>query len=98
MNKILLILLCLPSIGFGQCDRQQIVDNYHNVYLGSEVSTPQLGWTGNLCHVGLAHRELRFLDWYRSRGDSDFSDSFPDASEIGGPAPINPPNHVIRRA
>ena len=48
MKKILLILICLPSIGFGQCDRQQIVDNYNNIYLGSEVSTPQLGWTGNI--------------------------------------------------
>mgnify|MGYP000064561517 FL=1 len=35
-------------IGFGQCDRQQIVDNYNNIYLGSEVSTLQLGWTGNI--------------------------------------------------
>jgi hypothetical protein len=48
MKKSLLVLICLPSIGFGQCDRQQIVDNYNNIYLGSEVSTPQLGWTGNI--------------------------------------------------
>ena len=48
MKKLLLVLICLPSIGFGQCDRQQIVDNYNNIYLGSEVSTPQLGWTGNI--------------------------------------------------
>ena len=48
MKKLLLILICLPSIGFGQCDRQQIVNNYNNIYLGSEVSTPQLGWTGNI--------------------------------------------------
>ena len=48
MKKLLLILLCLPMIGFGQCDRQQIVDNYNNIYLGSEVSTLQLGWTGNI--------------------------------------------------
>ena len=48
MKKLLLVLICLPSIGFGQCERQQIVDNYNNIYLGSEVSTPQLGWTGNI--------------------------------------------------
>mgnify|MGYP006147000907 FL=1 len=48
MKKLLLLLICLPSIGFGQCDRQQIVDNYNNIYLGSEVSTLQLGWTGNI--------------------------------------------------
>ena len=48
MKKSLLVLICLPSIGFGQCDRQQIVDNYNNIYLGSEVSTLQLGWTGNI--------------------------------------------------
>ena len=48
MKKIILIFICLPSIGFGQCDRQQIVDNYNNIYLGSEVSTLQLGWTGNI--------------------------------------------------
>ena len=48
MKKLLLVLICLPSIGFGQCDRQQIVDNYNNIYLGSEVSTLQLGWTGNI--------------------------------------------------
>ena len=48
IRKILFILLCLPMIGFGQCDRQQIVDNYNNIYLGSEVSTLQLGWTGNI--------------------------------------------------
>ena len=48
IKKILLIFICLPSIGFGQCDRQQIVDNYNNIYLGSEVSTLQLGWTGNI--------------------------------------------------
>jgi len=46
-NKIL-IFICFPFIGFGQCDRQQIVDNYNNIYLGSEVSTLQLGWTGNI--------------------------------------------------
>jgi len=48
MKKLILVLICLPSIGFGQCDRQQIVDNYNNIYLGSEVSTHQLGWTGNI--------------------------------------------------
>ena len=48
IRKTLFILLCLPMIGFGQCDRQQIVDNYNNIYLGSEVSTLQLGWTGNI--------------------------------------------------
>ena len=48
MKKILLIFICLPSIVFGQCDRQLIVENYNNIYLGSEVSTLQLGWTGNI--------------------------------------------------
>ena len=48
MKKLLLVLICLPSIGFGQCDRQKIVDNYNTIYLGSEVSTLKLGWTGNI--------------------------------------------------
>ena len=48
MKAILLILFFFPMVGFGQCDRQQIVDNYNNIYLGSEVSTLQLGWTGNI--------------------------------------------------
>jgi len=50
INKILSLafLLFLQLIASGQCDRQQIVDNYNNIYLGSEVSTLQLGWTGNI--------------------------------------------------
>ena len=58
IRKILFILLCLPMIGFGQCDRQQIVDNYNNIYLGSEVSTLQLGWTGNITPVILEQSQL----------------------------------------
>ena len=41
-------------IGFGQCDRQQIVDDYNTIYLGSQVLPAQLGWTGDVstCNPG----------------------------------------------
>ena len=50
-NKIL-IFICFPFIGFGQCDRQQIVDNYNNIYLGSQVSTLQLGYKSTGYAIG----------------------------------------------
>ena len=54
MKKTLFTLLCLPMLVYGQCDRQQIVENYNFIYLGSEVSTSELGWTGdvNTCNPG----------------------------------------------
>ena len=34
------------------------------------------------CDVGMAHRELRFLDWYWSRRNTDLGDSFPDTPKL----------------
>ena len=41
-------------IFFGQCDRQQIAENYNTIYLGSQVLPAQLGWTGDVitCNPG----------------------------------------------
>ena len=54
MKKLLVLLLCVPLIGFGQCDRQQIVEDYNTIYLGSQVLPAQLGWTGDVstCNPG----------------------------------------------
>jgi len=50
--KKILIFICFPFIGFAQCDRQQIVDNYNNIYLESEVSTLQLGYKSTGYAIG----------------------------------------------
>jgi len=66
--KKILIFICFPFIGFAQCDRQQIVDNYNNIYLESEVSTLQLGWTGNIntCDPGtITNLALNMELWRR---------------------------------
>lgn len=78
MKKTLLLIssafvLCsLKTNVQAQCNRQQIVDDYNNVYLPSHVSNTDLGWTGdiNSCNAGtvsaLAHtRTLARVNYFR---------------------------------
>lgn len=44
---LLLLLFLIPMQIHSQCTRQQVIDDYNNIYLQSAVSNTQLGWTGN---------------------------------------------------
>ena len=49
-----LVSILIPLLGFGQCDRSELVNNYNTTYLNSSVSTAELSWDGNaeLCLSG----------------------------------------------
>ena len=59
-------------IGYGQCDRQKMVSDYKTSFLGSHVSTTELGWTGDQqsCQSGdiskiAKEKTLMRINYYR---------------------------------
>ena len=55
MNAIYtLLILLIPFIVSGQCNRLETVNNFNSIYLNTGVSTDELSWTGNIetCQSG----------------------------------------------
>ena len=49
-----LLILLVPFIVSGQCNRLETVNNFNSIYLNTGVSTDELSWTGNIetCQSG----------------------------------------------
>lgn len=70
--SLILILTILNLSAIGQCTRQQVVDDYNNIYLPSAVTTTELAWSGDTatCTAGTISdsayvRTLRRINYYR---------------------------------
>ncbi len=49
-----LLILLIPFIVSGQCNRLETVNNFNSIYLNTGVSADELSWTGNIetCQSG----------------------------------------------
>ena len=48
------LILFIPLIVSGQCNRLETVNDFNSIYLNTSVSTDELSWTGNVktCQSG----------------------------------------------
>jgi uncharacterized protein YkwD len=72
INLLLILFFSMPVKNNGQCFREQVINDYNNIYLQSAVSDTQLTWTGSTvnCLAGtiseLAQKNtLARINYYR---------------------------------
>ncbi len=65
-------MLCPVAELLAQCDREQMVDDYHQYYMGSNVAMDELAWSGDVesCQPGLVsqvsiERSMMRINYFR---------------------------------